>query len=100
MNLLRQIDNEVKALWDKSKTNNRSNHLFEDCPPSLLKGWTDDNLSLWEIDHPDKPNIESILVALCRQKKGNWDKITYLQFNKSVVDNARLSLTQTNGNTG
>ena len=98
---MRQIDNDVKPQWDQIREGKRIEMAHEDCPPSLLKGWTDDNLSLWEIDHPEKPDLFKILFALCRRKK-TWDKdrISYLLFNKTSIDNAKLDLTQTNGNTG
>jgi hypothetical protein len=99
MNLLRQIENVVKPKWDEIKNGKKYTGTDEDCPPILLNGWTDDNPSLWEIDNPIKPKLESILVALCRRKK-DWDKITYLCFDASVVTNAKLSLSQTSGNTG
>lgn len=100
MNLMRQIDNDVKPKWDEIKNGKKFEGLYEDCPPSLFKGWTDDNPSLWEIDHPEKPDLSTILIALCRNKKGFWEKITYLLFNKSVIDKAELNITPTNGNTG
>jgi hypothetical protein len=99
MNLMRQIDTEVKPQWDQIKNGKKYDEFKEDCPPTMLKGWTDDNPSIWEVDHPDKPDLQKILIALCRRKK-DWDKITYLLFNQSVVDSAGLTITQTNGNTG
>lgn len=99
MNLMRQIDTEVKPQWDQIKNGKKYAEFVEDCPPTMLKGWTDDSPSLWEIDHPTKPDLQKILFALCRRKK-DWEKITYLLFDKTVVDNAGLKITQTNGNTG
>jgi hypothetical protein len=100
MNLMRQIDNPVKPKWDEVKNGRKLEGFHEDCPPSLLMGWTDDNPSLWEIDPVKKPDITMILVALCRPIKKDWDRITYLLFDKSVIDNAKLSIIQTNGKTG
>ena len=99
MNLIRQIDNEIKPQWDEIKNGRKFKEFDKDCPPCLLRGWTDDNPSLWEIDNPDKPNLDKILFALCRRQK-EWVKITYLVFNKNAIDSSNLSLTQTNGNTG
>jgi hypothetical protein len=99
MNLMRQIENDVKTVWDQIKNGQKLDLPYEDCPPNLLKGWTDNNPSLWEIDHPENYDLTRILFALCRKSTG-WKKITYLIFNKSVIDNARLTIAQTNGNTG
>jgi hypothetical protein len=99
MNLMREIDNEVKPKWDEIKKGRKFEEFHEDCPPSLLMGWTDDNPSLWETDHPGKPDRIDILFALCRKKK-NWVQTTYLLFDKCVLEKAKLSITPTNGNTG
>lgn len=101
MNLLRQIEYEVKSQWTEIRDGKKIEMVNEDCPPSFLRGWTDDNPSLWEIDNAEKPNKERILVALGRVKKDKeWDKITYLVFDKNVIDSANLNITPTNGNTG
>lgn len=99
MNLMRQIDNEVKPQWERIKQGGKLEGFSEDCPPSLLKGWTDDNLSLWEVGNPQKPELEKILFALCRQKRSEWDKITYLIFDMSAILDSSLIITQTNGKT-
>ncbi len=100
MYLMRQIENAVKPQWDSLKQMERQLRPFRDCQPSMLRGWTDNNPSLWDISSdPDKPSLEDILVALCRTKK-DWDKIAYLTFSKTAIYNAELTLTLTNGKTG
>lgn len=99
MDLLRQIETEIKPEWDNLKVAKKVNGLFEDCEPNMLIGWTDKNPSIWDISgDKDKPILEGLLVALCRRKR-NWDKIAYIKFKKESVRKANLSLTGTNGNT-
>lgn len=100
MDLLRQIETEIKQEWDNLKVTNKVNNLFEDCEPNMLKGWTDKNPSLWDVSGDNgKPTLERILVALCRRNKRDWDKIAYIKFRNECVEKAKLTLTSTNGNT-
>jgi len=99
MKLLRQIETEIKPEWDKLKVSKKSNGLIEDCEPNMLIGWTDKNLSIWDVSGDSaKPTLENILVALCRTKK-QWEKIAYLIFNKLAIEKAKLCIIGTNGNT-
>lgn len=99
MYLMRQIETDIKSEWDRLKTSPNNTTVIEDCEPNMLIGWTDKNPSIWDVTaDSNKPTLENILVALCRRKK-NWDKIAYIKFKKSAVDNAKLILTRTNGNT-
>jgi hypothetical protein len=99
MYLMRQIETDIKPEWDKVKMSPKNTALIEDCEPNMLIGWTDKNPSIWDVTaDSNKPTLENILVALCRRKK-SWEKIAYIKFKKSAVDNAKLRLTKTNGNT-
>ncbi len=99
MDLMRQIDVEIKSEWDKIRNSFPSITLVEDCEPNMLIGWTDRNPSIWDVtENSGKPSLENILVALCRRRK-DWEKVAYIKFKKSAVDSAKLSLTKTNGNT-
>ncbi|MDR3629306.1 MAG: hypothetical protein P4L42_03095 [Desulfocapsaceae bacterium] len=99
MDLLRQIENEIKPAWDNLRSKKKDNDMFEDCEPNMLIGWTDKNPSIWDVSGDNgKPKLEKILFALCRRKK-QWDKITYIKFKKFSIEKAGLGLTCTNGNT-
>ncbi|NQV17588.1 MAG: hypothetical protein HQ534_03490 [Armatimonadetes bacterium] len=99
MDLLRQIETEIKPEWDNLKVTKKVDYPFEDCEPNMLIGWTDKNTSIWDVSgDTNKPTLEKILVALCRRKR-EWNKIAYLKFKKKSVEKAKLSLTGTNGNT-
>lgn len=99
MDLFRQIEPKIKPEWDNLKVAKKKNGLFEDCEPNMLIGWTDKNPSIWDVGGaPNKPTLESILVALCRRIK-EWDKIAYIKFKKESVEKAKLRLTPTSGNT-
>jgi hypothetical protein len=99
MYLMRQIETDIKSEWDRVKTSPKDATVIEDCEPNMLIGWTDKNPSIWDVTaDSNKPTLDNILVALCRRKK-NWEKIAYIKFKKSAVDNAKLILTKTNGNT-
>ena len=100
MDLMRQLEEEHKRLWDNLSPPKPEMVVAHDCDPALLSGWTDRNISLWDVSAVGgKPGLQQILVALCRKKK-NWDKISYLRFPKETVSSAGLSLTASNGNTG
>jgi hypothetical protein len=73
----------------------------QDCEASLLTGWTDRDLSLWEVrSNEQKPQLNDILVALCRYKKNYWEKMIYILFPEETVLSTGLKLTPSNGNTG
>ncbi len=100
MNLMRQLEYEHKRLWESLSPIKPEMISTSDCDPALLSGWTDRDISLWDISGlSGKPGLQEILVALCRKKK-EWDKISYLRFPKETVTTAGLSLTASNGNTG
>ena len=100
MDLMRQLEAEHKRLWENLSPLKPEMVAASDCDPALLSGWTDRDISLWDVSGLDgKPRLQDILVALCRKKK-NWDKISYLRFPKETVSKAGLSLTASNGNTG
>ena len=100
MDLMRQLEEEHIRLWDNLSPPTPEMVVAHDCDPALLSGWTDRNISLWDVSAVGgKPGLQQILVALCRKKK-NWDKISYLRFPKETVSSAGLSLTASNGNTG
>lgn len=101
MALMRQLEAEHKKLWDQLSPPKPEMVDAKDCDPALLSGWTDQNISLWDVSDVDgKPGLREILVALCRSKKNNWEKISYLLFPVETVSSAGLSLTESNGNTG
>jgi len=101
MQLLRQLEAEHKSIWDQLPKPKPELVDANDCEPVLLSGWTDKDISLWDVSAVDgKPNLEDILVALCRNKKKVWDRISYLLFPEDTVSLAGLSLTASNGNTG
>jgi len=100
MDLMRQLDAEHKKLWDHLSPPKPEMAAASDCNPALLSGWTDRDISLWDVRAVDgKPGLQDILIALCRRKK-NWEKISYLLFPKEAVSSAGLRLTASNGNTG
>lgn len=100
MDLMRQLEAEHKRLWENLLPLRPEMVAASDCDPALLSGWTDQDISLWDVSGLDgKPGLQDILVALCRKKK-NWEKISYLRFPKETVFKAGLSLTASNGNTG
>jgi hypothetical protein len=100
MALMRQLEAEHKKLWDQLSPPKSEMVDAKDCEPALLSGWTDRNISLWDVSAVGgKPGLEEILVALCRRKNG-WEKISYLLFPAETVSSAGLSLTASNGNTG
>lgn len=100
MDLMRQLEAEHKRLWEKLSPLKPEMVAASDCDPALLSGWTDRDISLWDVSGLDgKPKLQEILVALCRKKK-DWEKISYLRFPKEIVSTAGLSLTASNGNTG
>ena len=100
MDLMRQLEAEHKRLWENLSPLKPEIFAASDCDPALLSGWTDRDISLWDVRGLDgKPGLQDILVALCRKKK-DWDKISYLRFPKETVSKAGLSLTASNGNTG
>ena len=102
MALMRQLQAEHKKLWDKLQVSPPKQEMIDakDCEPELLSGWTNRDISLWDVSATNgKPELQEILVALCRRKTG-WDKISYLLFPAETVSSAGLSLTASNGNTG
>lgn len=100
MDLMRQLEAEHKRLWENLSPLKPEMVTANDCDPALLSGWTDRDISLWDVSGLDgKPGLQDILVALCRKKK-DWDKISYLRFPKETVSKAGLSLSASNGNTG
>jgi hypothetical protein len=101
MDLLRQIEYEIKPEWDNLKGAKKVSDLFEDCEPNMLIGWTDKNPSIWDVSGAEgKPTLEKILVAICMRKKKDWSKIAYIKFKNECVEKAKLTLTRTYGNTG
>lgn len=101
MELLRQLEYNHKQLWDQLRPLTQPMKDTCDCDPALLSGWTDRDISVWDIgDDNGKPGLQRILVALCRNKKKDWDKISYLKFPKEAVAAAGLELTRSNGKTG
>jgi len=100
MDLMRQLKAEHKRLWDNLTPLKPEMVTSSDCDPALLSGWTDRDISLWDVNGLDgKPGLQEILIALCRNKK-EWDKISYLRFPKETVSAAGFSLTESNGKTG
>ena len=100
MDLMRQLEVEHKRLWENLSPLKPEMVAASDCDPALLSGWTDRDISLWDVSGLDgKPGLQDILVALCRKKK-DWVKISYLRFPKETVSKAGLSLSASNGNTG
>lgn len=100
MKLMRQLEAEHKKIWDQLAQPKPEMVDAKDCEPALLSGWTDRDISLWEVNAlGGKPGLQEILHALCRRKK-NWDKISYLLFPAEMVPSAGLNLTASNGNTG
>ncbi len=100
MNLMRQLEAEHKQLWSKLSPPSAEMINARDCDPTLLSGWTDRDISLWDVSAVDgKPGLQDILIALCRQKK-DWVRICYLRFPTEAVSSAGLSLTASNGKTG
>jgi|GEM_PF-6716227 len=100
MELMRQLEAEHKKIWDDLSTPKAEMRAANDCEPVLLSGWTDRDISLWDVSgFGGKPERQEILVALCRKKK-SWEKISYLLFPAETVFSAGLSLTPSNGNTG
>lgn len=101
MHLMRQIEVEIKPEWERLKSSDKSCQPFEDCEPNMLRGWTDKNPSILDVsDNTGKPTLEQILVALCRRKKEDWEKIAYIKFDGATVDKSKLQLSSSNGNTG
>jgi len=99
MNLIRIIDHKLKNQWDAIKGSKQLETLDEDCPARFLEGWTDDSPSLWETD---KLSQEDILFANYNARyknKKDTDKIAYVSFNKSTIDEAQLALIKTKGKT-
>jgi hypothetical protein len=100
MDLMRQLEARHKSLWDNLSRPTPEMVAASDCDPALLSGWTDRDISLWDVGAVNgKPGLQEILVALCYRKK-NWDKISYLRFPKETVSSAGLNLTASNGKTG
>ncbi len=100
MDLMRQLEAEHKHLWDNLSPLKPELVAARDCEPTFLSGWTDRDISLWDVSAVGgKPGLQEILIAICR-KKTNWQKISYLRFPKETVSLAGLSLTASNGNTG
>lgn len=100
MKLMRQLEAQHKKLWDQLRPPKSELIDAEDCNPELLSGWTDRDISLWDVsDSGSKPTMVEILVALCHRKK-EWEKVSYLIFPADTVSNAGLLLTESNGNTG
>jgi hypothetical protein len=100
MELLRQLELDQKKRWDQRQPITQPMMQAKDCDPSLLSGWTDRDISVWDIsDSNGKPGLQRILVALCKRKK-NWDKIGYVLFSCEAVSSAGLQLTKSFGNTG
>ena len=98
---MRQLDANHKTLWDQLKPPSDELTTTPDCDAALLAGWTDRDISLWDVSGVDgNPGLIDILVALCRNKKKDWDKISYLRFPKETVPSSGLELTRNNGNTG
>lgn len=101
MALMRQLEAEHKKLWDQLSPPKLEMVDAKDCEPALLSGWTDRDISLWDVSAVGgKPRREEILVAICRNRKNAWGKISYLLFPAETVSSAGLSLTASNGNTG
>ena len=100
MELMRQLEAQHERLWKNLPSTKPEMEASSDCNPKLLSGWTDCDISLWDVSVVDKkPGLVDILVALCRQKK-NWEKISYLLFSENAVSSAGLGLTPSNGKTG
>lgn len=101
MDLMRQLEAEHKNLWDNLSPPKPEMEDAKDCEPVLLSGWTDRDISLWDVSADGgKPGLKEILVALCRRKKNDWEKISYLLFPAETVSSVGLRLTETNGKTG
>jgi len=100
MKLMRQLEADHKKIWDQLSQPKPEMVDAKDCEPALLSGWTDRDISLWDVSAVGrKPGLQEILVALCRRKK-IWEKISYLLFPAETVSSAGLGLTASNGNTG
>lgn len=99
MDLIRQLKFEDKPFWDKKLQITSEMEENKDCDPTMLSGWTDRDISLWDVSAGDgKPGLYEILFALCRSKD-DWVKISYLKFSDDAVVSTGLSLTQSFGKT-
>ena len=97
---MRQLEAEHKPLWDMIPNHSEDSGNTNDCDPALLSGWTDRNLSLWDVSSDSgKPGLQDILIAICRKKR-DWEKISYILFPQEAVSLTGLSLTSCNGKTG
>ena len=100
MEMMRQLDIEHFKRWERLPTPDDGLLAEQDCDPSLLNGWADRDLSLWDVSATSgKPSLERILVALCKNKV-NFEKMGYVVFPNEVVTSAGLALTSSNGSTG
>lgn len=100
MELLRLLEQQQGQLWNQVQKLTTLMIESRDCSPELLSGWTERNISLWDIsDTNQKPGCERILMALCVNKAGDWTKVGYLVFSDKEVSFAGLELVQTNGKT-
>jgi hypothetical protein len=100
MRLIRQLEAEHKKYWGNQSPIPEKMVNGKDCDPTLLAGWTDHDISLWEIsDEVGKPELFQILFAICHNKK-DWNKVSYIEFPDEIITLAGLELTQCNGNTG
>lgn len=98
---MRQLDIDHKKLWDQLRPPSEKLKAGTDCDPVLLSGWTDQNISLWDVSASNgKPSLIDILIALCRNKPQNWEKIIFLLFPADTVTASGLTLTESNGKTG
>lgn len=100
MDLLRQLDLNQAKTWERRQPPNEEMFAEQDCDPTLLNGWAERDISLWDVSETEnRPGLERILIALCRNRT-NWDKIGYLVFTNEAVGTAGLTLTPSTGSTG
>jgi hypothetical protein len=98
---MRQLEPEHQKLWDHLSPPTPEMVAAKDCDPVLLSGWTDRDISLWDVSGVGgKVGLRDILIALCRKKDSSWKKISYLLFPRETVSLVGLSLTASNGKTG
>ena len=102
MELLRQLEHDQVLRWKQAQTFTPPMIEAKDCDPALLSGWTERDISVWDVSDSDgKPGLQKILVALCmKNMKKDWEKTGYLLFPHEEVSFAGLQLTQSNGSTG
>jgi hypothetical protein len=103
MYLMREIEKEARPAWEQFLSRAKTSKFLdnEDCDPRLLYGWTEENISIWDVSELDgKPLKTEIEFAICHPKKYEWKKATFLIFNGDAVATSGLRLSASDGGTG